>query len=137
MSKRKGAAALAACALLACGVAVQAAEPVAVSDTGGSFTRPVMLDDAPASTSLLNEGLNRIGAGNMMTNYGIKVGGFIEGSYTYNFRAPNSNINEGRVFDFEHDAARLNQVEINIMRAPSVADDAKNGKWDIGFGIEA
>src|SRR5260221_9656504 len=135
MSKRKGAAALAACALLACGTVARAEGPAA-PQTAGSFTRPVMLDEAPASESVLNDGLNKMGAGKMMTDYGIKVGAFVEGSYTYNMRAPQSDINEGRVFDFEHDAARLNQVDLSIMRMPDIAADAKMGKWDFGFMLE-
>jgi hypothetical protein len=80
--------------------------------------------------------LDKVGVGKFLKDTGIKIGAYIEGSYTYNFRAPGSDINEGRVFDFEHDAARMNQLELSISRTPDVAAAAKAGKWDWGFMID-
>src|SRR5947209_2474268 len=112
MSKRKGAVALAACALLAIGGIARAADPV---PTTSFESQPLSLaDTAPAGPeSVLNEQvLDKTPAGKFLKDTGIKVGGWVEGSWTYNFRAPRSDINEGRVFDFEHNAARLNQIAL-------------------------
>lgn len=130
MSKRTGAAALAASAVLAAGLMVNSA----YADTPPAAPAPAA-DAAPASTSVLNE--YALGwAQKPMTDMGIKAGGWVEGSYTYNTRAPGSDISEGRVFDFEHNAARLNQVAIQFARTPDVAAAAKAGKWDYGFGVD-
>src|SRR2546423_1681922 len=32
----------------------------------------------------------------------ISAGGRVEAGWTYNFNTPNTNVNNGRVFDFEH-----------------------------------
>lgn len=150
MSKRRdrrGALSLAACAALAIGGLAHAAEPAdqpTAPQQAGTFSQPVYLDEpaapAPAApapnSSILNEGLNKAGVGKMLTDAGIKVGGWVEGSYTWNFRNPGNDINEGRVFDFEHDAARLNQLELNVGRAPDVAAAAKAGKVDWGFLVD-
>ncbi len=80
--------------------------------------------------------LDKTPAGKFLKDTGIKVGGWVEGSYTYNTRAPRSDINEGRVFDFEHDAARLNQIALQIARSIDMAADAKAGKFDWGFGVD-
>ena len=112
----KIAAASAACALLVLGsLAVRsgAAEPADVNTSDSAFNQrqPLTLDEAPpgnpaanAPESILTNGLNSIGVGKWLKDWGIKIGGSAEGSYTYNMRAPASKINEGRVFDFEHDA---------------------------------
>src|SRR5436305_10941517 len=87
--------------------------------------------------SVLNEQVfDRTPLGKIFKDTGIKAGGWVEGSYTYNFRAPRSDINEGRVFDFEHDAARLNQVALQFARQIDMAADAKAGKVDWGFGVD-
>src|SRR5438874_8492533 len=137
MSKRKGAVALAACALLAIGGIARAADPV---PTTSFESQPLSLAtdvQAPTPMSVLNEQVfDRTPLGGIFKNAGIKAGGWVEGSYTYNFRAPRSDINEGRVFDFEHDAARLNQIALQFARAIDMAADAKAGKFDWGFGVD-
>src|SRR5215218_159718 len=97
MSQRKGAALLAASALLACAGMVSAAESQVATLSGLTLDRPVRLaDTGPADTSLM--GLSdKLGFGNALNNYGLKIGGYVEGSVTYNFR--NVNFNNGRVFD--------------------------------------
>ncbi len=134
MSKRTGAIALACSAVLAVGFFGKTA--YADNPVAPATPTPTPVADA-GPTSVLNEyGLNKVGAGKFLTDAGIKVGGSIEGSYTYNFRAPRNEINEGRVFDFEHNAARLNQLALQIARPVDVAAAAKAGKFDIGFGID-
>jgi hypothetical protein len=134
---------IAAAATAALSGSALAAEPAdQPQQQPGSFSRPIYLDDAAATAtpppppSLINEGLDKVGLGKTLSDAGIKVGGWVEGSYTWNFRNPRSEINEGRVFDFEHDAARLNQIELNISRTPDVAAAAKAGKWDWGFMVD-
>lgn len=136
MFTRKGAVIAAACAFVIGGSAARAAEPAA--STKDLFTQqPAMLDDAPANNSAINMGLDKVGAGSMMKQYGLKVSGFIEGSYTYNLDGnPPGDVNAGRVFDFENNAARMNQLELFIQRNVDVAAAAKAGKWDVGFGVE-
>ena len=142
MSKRTGAIALACSAVLAVGFfgkMAYAADPVPpAAPNPAPMPTP---DVAPAAdagpTSVLNEyGLNKMGVGKFLADSNIKVGGYVEGSYTYNFRAPRNEINEGRVFDFEHNAARLNQIALQVARTVDVPADAKAGKFDIGFGID-
>jgi hypothetical protein len=141
MSKRTGVIALAASAVLAAGLmanTAQADTPPGPGVPPTATTPAPAAPDAtpPANTSVLNDWL--LGwAQKPMTDLNIKAGGYVEGSYTYNFRAPKSGINEGRVFDFEHNAARLNQIALQLARNPDVAADAKAGKWDLGFGLDA
>jgi hypothetical protein len=137
MSKRKGAVALAACAFFAVSGFARAAEPV---ETTSFESQPLSLAtdaEAPTPMSVLNEQMfDRTPLGKIMKDTGIKAGGWVEGSYTYNFRAPRSEVNEGRVFDFEHNAARLNQVALQFARPIDMPADAKAGKFDIGFGLD-
>jgi hypothetical protein len=106
------------------------------------YSRPLTLDEAPPGTlppkseSLLNDVIDKIGLGKLRDDWGIKAGGFVEGSYTYNMRAPGSDINEARLFDFEHNAARLNQIALQFARPIDAAADAKAGKWDWGWGVD-
>lgn len=141
MSQRKGAALLAACAVFAVGGMVRAAEPVTVS-------QPLYLDPvnpamavppaaAPfAPDSLINLGLDKIGMKKPLDDAGIAIKGYIEGSYTYNTRSPGSDVSEGRVFDFEHDAPRLNQLELSISKAVDTAASVKDHKYQIGFTVD-
>lgn len=137
-TRTKAALCLAACAAVA-GVTstARAADP---QQPQSQFqAQPLMLEDqTPGSESLLNEGLGRAGAGTYLKDWGIKAGGYIEGSYTYNFSHPDGShgINEARAFDFEQDAGRMNQLALQLARTPDVAAAAKAGKWDIGFGLD-
>ena len=119
MSKRKSFVALAASAVMAVGIIGLSANA-----------------DDMKPFSVLNDGMDKIGAGKPMADLGIKIGGFVEGSYTYNFRAPNSGQNEGRAFDSEHNAARLNQLALQIGKNVDIATITKSGKWDWGFGVD-
>jgi hypothetical protein len=134
MFTRKSAVIAAACALFV-GGAARAADPVAST---ADSSKPVYFDAAPADApkSAVNEALNAIGVGKFLSDSGVKVSSFIEGSYTYNFDTPPGDINAGRVFDFEHDAARMNQLELMIARPIDTAAAQKANKFDWGFGIE-
>ncbi len=134
MFSRKSAVIAAACAFLVTGIAQ--ADPVA--STADQFSKPVYFDaSTPAApASAINEGLNQAGIGKWLGDSGIKVSSFIEGSYTYNLDNPAGKVNAGRVFDFEHDAPRMNQLELMIQKPVDVAAAAKAGKFDWGFGVD-
>jgi hypothetical protein len=132
MSHRKGAAVLAASALLACAGLVRA-EPQAVSAataSGLSIDRPVHLaDTGPADSSLMGVA-DKIGVGKSLNDFGLTIGGYIEGGVTYNFR--NTHINQGRVFDFEAQDPTLNQAVIYIDKTI----DFKKKEFQVGGHIE-
>jgi len=133
MSHRKGAAVLAASAVLACAGLVRAAEPQAgrpVNASGLSLDKPYMLaDTGPADTSLM--GLSdKLGFGKPMNDFGLTIGGWIQGGYTYNFR--NVRVNEGRVFDFENEDPTLHQAVVYIDKTI----DFKKKEFQLGGHIE-
>jgi hypothetical protein len=141
------AAATAACsALLALGSYARAEDappttqpaPVPAAEARQPSTAPgaAPQENPPAKVALLAEGLNQIGLGKPLTDAGISITGFIEGSYTRNFDPPPGDVNPGRVFDFEDNVLRLNQLELLIVRAPDVAKAAKEGRFDLGFTAE-
>src|SRR3954468_23929874 len=133
MSHRKGSALLAASALLACAGLVRAAEPqvdVPATVSGLSLSNPVHLaDTGPADTSLMGVA-DKLGVGKPLNDYGITIGGYVEGSVSYNFR--NVKINSGHVFDFEAQDPTLNQAVVYIDKAI----DFKKKEFQIGGHIE-
>ncbi|MDB5319957.1 MAG: hypothetical protein JWN40_1588 [Phycisphaerales bacterium] len=133
MSHRKGAALLAASALLACAGLVRAAEPQAAeaaSVSGLSLDRPVHLaDTGPADTSLMGVA-DKLGVGKPLNDFGLVIGGYVEGSVSYNFR--NTKVNTGHVFDFEAQDPTLNQAVVYIDKAI----DFKKKEFQIGGHVE-
>jgi hypothetical protein len=133
MSHRKGAALLAASALLACAGLVRAAEPQAAeaaSVSGLSLSNPVHLaDTGPADTSLMGVA-DKLGVGKPLNDYGLKIGGYVEASVSYNFR--NTKINQGHVFDFEAQDPTLNQAVVYIDKTV----DMKKKEFQIGGHVE-
>ncbi|HVT88037.1 MAG TPA: porin [Tepidisphaeraceae bacterium] len=127
MINRKGLAAAAACAALVCAGMVRGGT---TPDAGLSLARPIYAADAPAKP-LMNV-LNQAGVGKSMSDAGLNAGGFIEGSWTYNFDNPDSHTNNGRVFDFEDQDPTLNQVDVFVEKTV----DASKGKFDIGGRME-
>jgi hypothetical protein len=133
MSHRKGSALLAASALLACAGLVRAAEPQAAdaaSDSGLTLSNPVHLaDTGPADTSLMGVA-DKLGVSGPLNDFGLKIGGYVEGSVSYNFR--NTHINQGHVFDFEAQDPTLNQAVIYIDKGI----DFKKKEFQIGGHVE-
>lgn len=134
MSHRQGAALLAASAFLACAGLVRAAEPQATSNgataSGLSLDRPAYLaDTGPADTSLMGVA-DKLGVGKPLNDFGLTIGGYVEGSTTYNFR--NVKINAGRVFDFENEDPTLNQLVVYIDKPI----DFKKHEFQIGGHVE-
>ena len=135
MSHRKGAALLAAGTLLACaGLVVRAAEPQAanipVPASALSLDRPVYLaDTGPADTSLMGVA-DKLGVGKPLNDFGLTIGGWVEGGVTYNFR--DVKVNNGRVFDFENEDPTLNQLVVYIDKPI----DFKKKEFQIGGHVE-
>ena len=84
--------------------------------------------------------LDRVGVGQGLEKARINVFGYVEGSYNYNFsNAPRQGGGEGqggafrqnvdRLFDFEDNVARLNQLDLSVERKVSYT----SGQWDLGF----
>lgn len=116
--------ALAVLGALALPAAVHADEPAAAA----APTAPP--PTAPALTTYAAE--NLLGMEPALDRLGIKVSGWVEQSYTYNFHNTLDNFNNARVFD-NTDGYLLNQVGLNIER--DVTADPK--KFDLGGRIEA
>ena len=133
MSHRKGAAVLAASALLACAGLVRAAEPqaaVAASASGMSLDKPLLLaDTGPADSSLMGVA-DQLGVGKPLNDFGLTIGGYVEGGYTYNFR--NTRFNTGRVFDFENEDPALNQLVVYVDKTI----DFKKKEFQVGGHVE-
>ena len=126
MSHRRGAALVAASALLACAGLVRASEPQNVS----AIDKPYMLaDTGPADTSLMGVA-DRIGVSGPLNDFGLKIGGYAEAGYSYNFR--DVRVNQGHVFDFENQDPTLNQVVVYIDKGI----DFKKHEFQIGGHVE-
>jgi len=63
----------------------------------------------------------------------ISAGGRVEAGWTYNFGDPNTDRNNGRVFDFEHNEPILDQLAIFFEKKV----DASKSNFDIGGRVEA
>src|SRR4051812_2990396 len=103
MSNRKGFAAVAACAALACAGLARASDVTAPSASDSSaFTlvNPIFAADSAPRKPLMAL-LDKAGAGATLDQYGLNVGGFVEAGWTYNFQTPDDQVNYGRVFDVE------------------------------------
>src|SRR5690349_21183206 len=112
---RKGMAAIVGAALLTVGGWARADAPAAPSQTPSIETKPLLLD-APATQPApprkgAMELLGMVGAADWLEKNNINIYGFAEGGYTHNFNNPDSKINFGRAFDFEHDEPILDQFD--------------------------
>lgn len=76
--------------------------------------------------------LNQAGVGQTLTDNGITVGGHVQVGWTYNFDRPDSQINVGRVFDFEDQDPTFHQAVVYFDKA--VAYSAE--EFNIGGRIE-
>jgi hypothetical protein len=73
---------------------------------------------------------DKVGVGKALNDYGLTIGGYVEGSLTYNFR--DVRTNEGRVFDFENQDPTLNQLVVYIDKTI----DFKKKEFQIGGHVE-
>ena len=138
----KGLAIVAACATLALGGLVKAADSGSSSNqSANQYTtgQPALLDDttAPASPPPppLTDAINQTPLGTPLGNANISITGFVEGSTTFiDHAAPpgTNNAITGRSFDTESDSLLLDELDLNITKS---IDDTK-GKFDWGFTVE-
>jgi len=77
--------------------------------------------------------LDQAGVGKTLDDWHLTIGGHAEASWTYNFEDPDSDVNPGRVFDFEHNDPTFNQLSLFAERK---VDPAKKN-FDIGGKVEA
>jgi hypothetical protein len=132
MSHRKGAALLAASALLACAGLVNAAEPANIPGPALTLDRPLYLQSSsqqkPSDWSLMGLA-DRTGL--KLGDSGVSIGGWAEVSWTYNFDTPAGGINVGRSFaDFEDQDPTLNQIVLFVDKGVDTS------KFDVGGRIE-
>lgn len=127
MKNRKGLAAVAACAMLACGSLAMAESPKSAL----TLERPIMAQANAPRTPMMSL-LDKAGAGSALDNAGITVGGHVEVSWTDNFSDPAGNINVGRVFDFEHDDHTFNQLDLYVDKGVK----ASGSNFDLGGRME-
>jgi len=80
----------------------------------------------------LMELLDQAGIAKQLDDAHITIGGHAEFGWTYNFNDPDSNVNPGRVFDFEHNEPILDQLSLFIERK---VDPSKHN-FDIGGKVE-
>jgi hypothetical protein len=132
MSHRHRAAVVAASALLAsAGLVVRAAEPTPADalSLAATTTPRYLADQTPSDASLMGIA-DKLGVGKGLNDYGIAIGGYVEASWTYNFR--NVRTNEGRAFDFENQDPTLNQLVVYIDKPV----DPKKNQFQIGGHAE-
>src|SRR4051812_44037769 len=77
--------------------------------------------------------LESAGAGDFLDRNKITVGGRAEAGYTWNFNDPDNELNQGRIFDFEHNEPILDQLAVFIEKKV----DASSKNFDIGGKAEA
>jgi hypothetical protein len=134
MSHRKRFAVLAACAALACAAGpLRASQQTPPSDAftlAQSPARPIYAQDEPRKP--LMHLLDQAGVAGTLDEYGINVGGWIEGSWTYNFGDPANHYNITRGFDLEDQDPTLNQLSVFVERSITASSD----NFDLGGRME-
>jgi hypothetical protein len=127
MLHRKALAGAAAAMLVATGAAKAIAPSAAFT-----LEQPIYLQDEPVELTPLESVLDQAGVHGTLSENRIKVGGWIQAGWTYNFDTPDSGVNVGRVFDFEDQDPTLHQVVLFADRSVAYSADA----FDIGGRIE-
>jgi hypothetical protein len=141
MLRRKGLALVAACAALACGGLVRAADTASSSDvqtpSAYSTNQPVMMDEAaPADSAPARKPLmwllDKAGVAKTLDDAGINIYGYVEGSWSYSANHPAGSFIGGRAFDYQEQSIILNQLDLTVERTV----DTTKGKFDVGFRVE-
>ena len=75
----------------------------------------------------------------MMKNWGLKVGGWLNGGVTYNANNPSNNFNGPATFGDRSAEPQLNQLNLFIQRAVATEGDSWDvgGRFDIMFGTDS
>jgi len=83
--------------------------------------------------------LEQAGVADFLDKNHIKVFGHVEGGWTYNFDTPDSDLNGGRFFDFEHNEPILDQLYLAIEKKvdPSKSNFDFGGRVDAMWGADA
>jgi len=132
MYRRSACLGLAVSAVLASAGLVRAEQPASNDVTANTLSlQPIYAADQMSRKPLMAV-LDKAGAASSLDSAGINIGGFVEGSWTYNFDTPSNHTNVGRVFDFEDQDKTFNQADIFIEKTV----DATKGKFDIGGRVE-
>jgi len=131
MQLGKRAAVVLAAAVVAWGTSIWAADPPAPRPAERTPTPPAAVTATPRRP--LMELLDQAGMAKQLDEWHITIGGHAEAGWTYNFNDPNSDVNPGRVFDFEHNEPILDQLSLFIERKV----DASKQQFDIGGKVEA
>ena len=134
--------------------AVNAAAGSPTAAPGPVGQTPSQLPPVAAATpgltdrTLLMGLLDQAGLAKPLDDARIRVYGHVEGSYTYNFDHPPTDLadyklgvgkfidNPGRIFDVENQKILMNQLTLNIERTIDAADAARRGTFDIGGRVE-
>ena len=102
----------------------------------GVMSAPVVAEEAAATEEeakpLLMGQLEKTDFGKKMTELGLTLDGYAQGSWTHSFDNPPGNIIDGRGFDFENDDLTLNGIALDFHRDIEATSD----KFDIGFGLD-
>ena len=131
MQLGKRAAVVLAAAVVSWGTSTWAADPPAPRPADRMPTPPAAVTATPRRPVM--EALNEAGLAKPLDDLHINIGGRVEGSWTYNFDTPNSDVNAGRIFDFEHNKILLNQLALFGERKV----DPSKKDFDIGGRVEA
>ncbi len=68
--------------------------------------------------------------------HGVQMSGFVDTTYTYNFNAPQTNVNTLRIFDTRANSFMLNSAELNIKK-PVSAESPVGFRTDLAFGTDS
>src|ERR1051325_6405563 len=130
MQLGKRAAVVLAAAVVTWGTSIWAADPPAPRPAERTPTPPKAGTATPPRP--LMQLLDQAGVAKPLDDARITVGGHIEASWTWNFHDPDSDVNPGRVFDFEHNDFTMNQLSLFIERKVDVAKK----QFDVGGKVE-
>jgi hypothetical protein len=124
------------------------AAPGPVGQTPSQLPPVATAAPAVAARSPLMSLLDSAGVGKPLDDARIRVYGHVEGSYTYNFAHPPTELadyklgvgkfidNPGRTFDVENQKILLNQLTLNVERTVDAADAARRQQFDVGGRVE-
>jgi hypothetical protein len=128
----------AACAALAGGQLVRAADAVASRSplllddtTAPAATAPATAPAATTTTTPLMGMLDAVGLGKPLEDAGISINGFVEGSWTIDTSNPPGGILTDRAFDTRSNSIQFDQVDLTASRS---VDYTK--PLDVGFTFE-
>jgi hypothetical protein len=121
----------AACAAMAVAGSVRAADVLPSPDDQLTLTRTYSADAAAPRRPLMRL-IDDAGYANTLDEWGVNIGGLIEGSYSASFRRPPGGLIAGREFDIQNESIVLNQIDLFIDRPVA----ASSTKWDFGGRME-